>query len=75
MEKIAIFLKILQVVSNEERKEQGLKTLGRGYFDAYRLNPYNPLCYLLIVIAIPILLILYGVIGFYKRIYNPFLWD
>jgi hypothetical protein len=33
------YLYIVQTVSNEERRKQGLKHLGRGYFNAHRFNP------------------------------------
>lgn len=75
MKKILINLKIVQVVSNEERHKNGLKRLGRGYFDAYRLNPFNPLSYILVIITIPVLLLLYGFIGLFEKAVNPFKWD
>lgn len=74
MKKLFLNLKILQIISNEERHRNGLKRLGKGYFDAYRLNPYNPLCYLIIIILIPIFLLLYGFVGLYERAINPFKW-
>ena len=68
-------LSIVQSVSNEERNKAGLPRLGKGYFTAYRLNPYNPLSYVLVVAAIPVILVLYGVVGLFEKIYNPFQWD
>lgn len=73
--KILHTFKILQVISNEERNKNGLKRLGKGYFKAYRLNPYNPLCYVIIIISIPVLILLFGFIGFLNKIHNPFCWD
>lgn len=75
IEKIAIKLKIIQKVSNEERVKNGLKKIGKGYFNAYRFNPYNPLSYL-IVLAIAVGgLLMYGVVGLYQKAENPFLWN
>ncbi len=70
-------LHIIQVVDNEERYNKGLERLGQGYFKAYRLNPYNPLTYLFLLIIIPIGVLLFGVIGFPKEVVakNPFKWD
>ena len=77
MRKLLKKLKIIQTVSNEERKKQGLKHLGRGYFEAVRLNPYNPLSYLTIIIVLVVGIFLFGVYGFWKEvdIANPFKWD
>ena len=75
MRKLLQLLKIVQIVSNEERHKNGLKRLGKGYFKAYRLNPYNPLCYVIIIVAIPIFILSYGVIGVFEKMYNPFKWD
>lgn len=75
MEKLAIKLKILQKVSNEERSKKGLPKLGRGYFDAYRLNPINPLSYVCVLLMFFFGLIMYGVVGLYEKRQNPFLWD
>lgn len=68
-------LKIVEIASNKERHKNGLKRLGRGYDHAYRLNPYNPLCYIIIVVAIPIIVLAYGFVGFFEKAYNPFVWD
>jgi hypothetical protein len=70
MTNILIFLKILQVYNNEK----GIRK-GRGFFKAYRMNPYNPLSYILIIVSIPILLILFGIVGLFKEAKNPFKWD
>lgn len=75
MNNILKFLKILQVVSNEERHKNGLKRLGKGYFKAYRLNPYNPLSYVFFIISIPIIFLMYGVLGLFEQVSNPFKWD
>lgn len=75
MKHILKLLKIVQVVSNEERHKNGLKRLGKGYFKAYRLNPYNPLSYIVVIIAIPIIILMYGFVGLFDKISNPFKWD
>lgn len=75
MKDILKSLKIVQVVSNEERHKNGLKRLGKGYFNAYRFNPYNPLSYIVFIISIPILILLYGILGLFEKIYNPFKWN
>lgn len=75
MKKLLKALKIVQIVSNEERNKNGLKRLGKGYFKAYRLNPYNPLCYVIVIVAIPIFILMFGFIGFFQKLENPFMWN
>lgn len=75
MKELLIKLKIVQVVSNEQRHKDGLKRLGKGYFKAYRLNPFNPLSYILVIVTIPVLLLMYGFVGSFKKAINPFRWD
>ena len=75
LQKLLIRLKIVQIVDNEERNKNGLKRLGRGYFEAYRLNPYNPLSYIIVLFSIPILILMYGFVGVFEKIFNPFIWD
>lgn len=64
---------VLQEVSNKNRNPK----LGRGFFTARRLNPYNPLSYIVLIGAIIIGFIMFGVVGFWKEtdIKNPFKWD
>lgn len=70
----AIF--VLQEVSNEERHKQGLERLGKGYFNSYRLNPYNPLSYIIALITLIIAIILYGFMGVWEKSDgNPFKWN
>ena len=52
VKKIFKALYIVQEVSNEQRHKQGLKRLGKGYFKAYRFNPYNPLSYIVLPIKV-----------------------
>lgn len=75
--KILEFLQILQTVSNEERHKKGLKRLGRGYFEAHRFNPYNPLSYIALLIIIVIGILMFGFVGFWKETdtINPFKWN
>ena len=75
--KILKLLLIVQEVSNEERHKQGLKRLGRGYFKAYRFNPYNPLSYIALVIILVIGILMFGFVGFWKETttLNPLKWD
>lgn len=75
--KILKYLLIVQEVSNEKRHKQGLKRLGRGYFKAYRFNPYNPLSYMTLVIILVIGILMFGFVGFWKETTtrNPFKWD
>lgn len=70
-------LKIIQEVSNEERHKQGLKRLGRGFFKAHRLNPFNPLSYLTLVLILIFGILAFGFYGFWKEAdasRNPFKW-
>lgn len=69
-------LLVIQVVNNQERSRIGLKKLGKGYTHAYRLNPYNPLSHLTVVLALLIGILLFGFLGFWKEVdlRNPFEW-
>jgi len=71
------YLQIVQEVSNEERHEQGLKRLGRGFWKAYRFNPYNPLSYIAVILVLIVGILMFGFVGFWKEItnLNPFKWD
>ncbi len=75
--KILKYLRIVQTVSNEERHKQRLKLLGRGYFNAHRFNPYNPLSYIALIIIIIAGILMFGFYGFWKEVptINPFRWD
>lgn len=75
MRKLLVKLKIVQIVSNEERNSIGLKRLGKGYMKAYRLNPFNPICYIIALIGTLISLLMYGFVGLYERFENPFKWN
>jgi len=70
------YLKILQEVSNEERKKQGLKRLG-NFSKAKRLNPYNPLSYIALIFILIVGIFMFGFVGFWKETEtgNPFKWS
>lgn len=61
MKKILIKLQIVQVNSNKLR----------------RLNPYNPLSYIIYIGAIIYVFLMYGITGFNDRdnFFNPFKWN
>jgi hypothetical protein len=77
MRKLLKKLYIVQEVSNELRHYNGLPSLGKGYFNAYRFNPYNPLSYIAIIIIFFVGIIMFGFYGFWKEvdIQNPFKWN
>lgn len=77
MRNILVYLNVIQVIYNEERVKNGLPKLGRGFFHAIRLNPYNPLSYILIICVVVLGLILFGLVGFWEKVVlkNPFKWD
>jgi len=62
MRNILKFLRVIQTDSNGER---------------HRLNPYNPLSYI-VIILIPIIgILMFGFVGFWKEVdfSNPFKWN
>ncbi len=70
--KILKKLLILQTVSNKGRKTK----LGKGFSQAYRLNPYNPLSYLLAICVYVGGVVLFGFIGIREQVDgNPFKWN
>jgi len=71
--KILKQLRVIQEIDNTKRMDK----LGRGFFVAKRLNPYNPLSYILIVLVLLASLIMMGVLGFINQVKakNPFKWD
>lgn len=73
MRKILKRLYIIQVVSNYKKD----KKLGRGFHEAYRLNPFNPLSYITIVVALVVGILMFGFIGVWKEtdLRNPFKWN
>lgn len=77
MREILRFLKVIQTISNEERHKNGQKRLGRGYFEAHRLNPYNPLSYITIIVFLIVGILMFGFCGFWREVdlTNPFKWN
>lgn len=75
--KILKFLKIIQTVSNEQRHEQGFERLGRGFWEAHRINPYNPLSYIALIIIFVVGVLMFGFVGIWAQTdgKNPFKWD
>jgi hypothetical protein len=65
-------IKVIQEVDNKNRNPQ----LGKGFSKAIRLNPYNPLSYIVIVFMFLIGIIMFGVVGIWKEVdrKNPFKW-
>jgi hypothetical protein len=73
MRKVLKYLLVLQEVSNKDREPK----LGRGFFTARRLNPYNPLSYVTIVIVFVVGILMFGFVGIWKEtdLQNPFKWN
>lgn len=72
MRKLLKRLFIIQEVSNKNRNPK----LGRGFFTARRINPYNPLSYVALVVIFIVGILMFGFVGFWKEaeIKNPFKW-
>ena len=70
MKKLFIYLRILQVKSVKDKWD----VLGKRYVDVYRLNYYNPLSYIILLIATLIVFCL-SMISFWKDWENPFEWN
>jgi hypothetical protein len=75
MRKVLVALGIVQIVSNEKRHEMGLKRLGAGHFEAVRLNPYNPLSYVITIVGFCVMLLAFGFYGIFENLFNPFKWN
>lgn len=77
LQKILLFLRVVEIVSNDERHKNGLKRLGRGFRESLRLNPYNPLSYIAFILMIVVGLFMYGFVGVFEKIAvnNPFKWN
>lgn len=74
--KLLKHLHIVQEVDNNKRNNQGIKRLGRGYSEAYRLNPYNPISYIALIIMLIVGFLMFGFVGFWNETVtkNPFKW-
>ena len=53
----------------QTRKIKCLTPLGKDEISQHRLNPYNPLTYIILPICIILGLIVYGVWGFWNEMY------
>jgi predicted PurR-regulated permease PerM len=73
IKKILKFLLIVQTVSNKGKNPK----LGRGFSQAHRLNPFNPLSYITVFIAIITGILMFGFVGVWKEfdMDNPFKWN
>ena len=63
MEELLLMLRIKQ-----ERKIK----IRIGYNIQERLNPYNPLSYIVLTIDVVVGIILYGIVGYWRNKRNPF---
>ena len=73
MRKLLKILCVIQEVSNKNKNPK----LGRGFQTAIRLNPYNPLSYITIILTVVIAIVMFGFVGAWKEldIQNPFTWN
>lgn len=65
-------IRVIQEIDNANRK------LGRGFLTARRLNPYNPLSYIGLIIAVILFIPIVVINAIYESIIqfeNPFKWD
>lgn len=65
-------LKILWIIQEQEHKD----LFKRGYFKR-RMNPFNPLTYISILIIVLVGFLMFGLVGFWKEVdlRNPFRWS
>ena len=65
-------LKILWIIQEQEHKDP----FKRGYFKR-RMNPFNPLTYISILIIVMVGFLMFGLVGFWKEVdlRNPFRWS
>jgi hypothetical protein len=65
-------LKILWIIQEQEHKDP----FKRGYFKR-RMNPFNPLTYISILIIVLVGFLMFGFVGFWKEVdlRNPFRWS
>lgn len=73
MRKFLKRLYIIQEVSNKDRTPK----LGKGYRTARRVNPYNPLSYIALILFFIVGVIAFGVVGLWREVelVNPFRWN
>lgn len=70
---VLVLLKIVRIVSNKERRKNGLKPLGAGFEEAAKFNILNPLSYVIVTLAAIYNFIYGGILGVGKM-QNPFRW-
>lgn len=63
---------ILFIIQEKTKFEQN--SFGKLHVTRRRYNPYNPLTYILFFFLFVIGIIMFGFIGIWKEIYNPFKW-
>lgn len=68
--------KKLYIIQEKSNRGRDVK-LGKGYLKAYRLNPYNPLSYILIPIVLVVGVVMFGFVGLKNEMdfSNPFKWN
>jgi len=73
MRKLLKKLLVIQEMSNVSKE----KKLGKGFSKAYRLNPFNPLSYLVIVFSLILGVLMFGFVGIKEEmdLTNPFKWN
>ena len=76
MRKLLQFLNIIQTSSNTNKTSR-IKGVGGLRTEYHRLNPYNPLSYIFIILVLVVGIIMFGFVGFWKEIdfKNPFKWQ
>ena len=74
--KLLKWIRVTQEIDNTTILN-GRKRIGRGYNKAYRLNPYNPLSYLTIIIVLIVGILMFGFVGVWNELptTNPFKWQ
>lgn len=74
--KMRKFLKIVNILQVRSNRGRAIK-LGRGFDEAYRLNPWHPGTYILIPSIFVIGIVMFGVVGFWEEadLVNPFKWN
>lgn len=60
-----IFIKVIQIHKNTKDDKRG-----RGYFEAERFNPYNPLSYVAVLIVFILAILMYGFVEVWEDTKN-----
>lgn len=72
------FLKFILVIQEKRiESKHGNKKIGKIFRTYHRINPYNPLSYISIVIIVLVGILMFGFIGVWKEVdlKNPFKWS